>query len=157
MSRPAEYSRLQKVLHWTVAAMLAVNYFVGDGMGHFLRAKLDGESVEALGPLVHTLVGWAVLLLVLARLFLRATRAAPPAPEGGALLRLGATVVHAALYVALLALPISGMAAWYLGVHEAGDAHETIVNVIIALAAVHVAGALFHQFIRRDGLIRRMT
>ena len=31
------------------------------------------------------------------------------------------------------------------------------VFMLLALVAMHLAGVVYHQFIRRDGLIRRMT
>ena len=34
--------------------------------------------------------------------------------------------------------------------------HELLVNVLFALAGLHVAAALKHQFIDRDGLLWRM-
>ena len=38
-----------------------------------------------------------------------------------------------------------------------GELHENTVPVLLALVALHLAGVVYHQFIRKDGLIRRMT
>ena len=35
-------------------------------------------------------------------------------------------------------------------------AHEFLVNVLFALAGLHIAAALKHQFLDRDGLLLRM-
>jgi cytochrome b561 len=36
-------------------------------------------------------------------------------------------------------------------------AHEQLVNVLIVLAVLHILGAIKHQFIMKDGLMRRMS
>jgi cytochrome b561 len=36
------------------------------------------------------------------------------------------------------------------------EAHEVLSNVLIALVVVHVAAALYHHFVLRDGVLRRM-
>ena len=35
--------------------------------------------------------------------------------------------------------------------------HGIVAKLLIALIALHVAAALYHHFVRRDGLLRRMT
>jgi cytochrome b561 len=37
-----------------------------------------------------------------------------------------------------------------------GDLHGLIANIILILAGLHSAAALFHHFVRRDGVLRRM-
>jgi len=39
----------------------------------------------------------------------------------------------------------------------AHEVHETMVTVLIVLVAVHLLGALKHQFIDKDGLMNRMS
>ena len=48
-----------------------------------------------------------------------------------------------------------------LGVSEAAedfwsDMHETFAKVVMAVAILHIAAALRHEFILRDGLLSRM-
>jgi cytochrome b561 len=40
--------------------------------------------------------------------------------------------------------------------HLLEEAHEFIGNTFYAVIGVHVLAALWHQFIRHDGLLRRM-
>jgi cytochrome b561 len=41
--------------------------------------------------------------------------------------------------------------------HElAGEVHETLVKLLIALLIVHVAAALRHHFLKRDDVLLRM-
>ncbi|MDO5706866.1 MAG: cytochrome b/b6 domain-containing protein, partial [Paracoccus sp. (in: a-proteobacteria)] len=66
-------------------------------------------------------------------------------------------VVHWALYAVLILTPLSGSVAWFGGQEGAAEAHETLTSVLLALAALHVAGALYHQFVVKDGLMSRMS
>jgi cytochrome b561 len=45
---------------------------------------------------------------------------------------------------------IPGGSAW-------GEVHEALASVMLALIAVHVAAALWHQFILRDRALSRMV
>ncbi len=36
------------------------------------------------------------------------------------------------------------------------DIHENVANILIAAIALHIAGALYHHFIRRDNVLTRM-
>ena len=56
----------------------------------------------------------------------------------------------------MFAAPISGLLAWYGGVLSAADVHELFKPLIIILVVLHVAAALWHHFIRKDGLLNRM-
>jgi cytochrome b561 len=40
--------------------------------------------------------------------------------------------------------------------HAFGDLHKPTVWVLIAVVALHVAGALYHHFILKDDTLRRM-
>ena len=60
------------------------------------------------------------------------------------------------LYAIMNVAPITGMAAWFGGVLQAGELHGTVKPVIIVLVGLHIAAALYHQFIKKDGLLLRM-
>ena len=120
-------------------------------------------------------VGGAVLLFTLARLYFRSKDGVPP-PVGQSLMDKVAKGIHHALYALLILLPVSGimqvatskvcdaLRAWdasllpakFEGVPAHG-VHEILVTVLIVLAAVHVLGAIKHQFIMKDGLMERMS
>ena len=65
------------------------------------------------------------------------------------LLRLFAEIVHVAIYVLLLLLPLSGVAAWFLSIPGADSAHVLLQQALLAAIILHVAGALFQHFVRR--------
>ena len=60
------------------------------------------------------------------------------------------------LYLLIFVVPLAGMAAWFGGVEAAGEAHELLMNLMMVLVVLHVLGALYHQFVVRDGVLTRM-
>jgi cytochrome b561 len=65
---------------------------------------------------------------------------------------------HAAMYFVLLAMPVTGIAAYYLGFDSAGDVHADVLKVTLwVLIAAHVLGALAQQFYWKTNVLRRMT
>lgn len=154
----ARYSRIQIALHWLIFGLFALNYVVSDDMGRALRTKLEGGTPEQFAALVHPPVGIAILALMAIRLLVRALQGAPALPPAEKpWMDLAAKWGHIALYVLLFAVPLSGIAAWGVGIRAAGEAHEVIVNLAILAVAGHVLAALYHQFILRDGLMKRMS
>ncbi|PPB82221.1 cytochrome b561 [Albidovulum inexpectatum] len=158
--RSAEgYSRAQIVLHWAIAALMLLSFVSHEGMKDAWRAFLraTGESM-GLGAWLHVISGIAILALAAWRLGLRATRGAPSAPKGSsALMERAAAAVHWGLYAVMLGLPVTGALAWFGGIRDLGEIHEVLFNLGLALVAIHVAAALWHQFVLRDGLLKRMV
>ena len=151
------YATVQIALHWLIAVLFATNFLISDDMGRALRIKLQGGVPDQFAALVHPPVGLAILVLMVVRIGLRWWLGAPALPEGPALMNRLAHWGHLALYAVLLAVPLSGMAAWGAGISGAGDVHEIMVNLALLLVAGHVAAALFHQFVLKDNLMARMS
>jgi cytochrome b561/polyisoprenoid-binding protein YceI len=128
---------------------------------------------------LHKSVGITILLLTLARLAWRLTHRPPAAVEGGFQGFL-AKAVHTLLYAFMIAAPLTGwvvvstsrievptllfgVVPWpHLPVSRAlhgiaEEGHELLAWVGIALVLLHVAGALRHQWLLKDGLLRRMA
>lgn len=158
------------LLHWTIALALGFQLALGFAMP-------KNESGFALYQL-HKSVGITILLLSLARLAWRLTHRPPPAVEGGFQGFL-AKAVHALLYLFMIGQPLTGWAVvstsrievptllfgvvpWphlpiSRALHElAEEGHEILAWTGLALIVLHVAGALRHQFLLKDGLLRRM-
>lgn len=159
---PISFSPLQRILHWLTAALVLFNLLLPDGMSTWNRSiKRTGSATadQVASANIHAYVGIAILLLVVFRLVLRVKYGVPASPtQEPALFRLAAKAAHALLYVLLIALPLTGMAAYYLGYSGAGDLHADILKVVLwALIAGHVLGALVHQFYWKTNVLRRMT
>ena len=53
-------------------------------------------------------------------------------------------------------MPLTGATAWLFGVELAGEVHEFLKNVLIAVVALHIAGALYEHFVTRSDVLKRM-
>ncbi|HEY6631398.1 MAG TPA: cytochrome b/b6 domain-containing protein [Rhizobiaceae bacterium] len=154
------YSSLQIALHWIVVILVAFQFLAHDGIEDawraFIRHDLVPEDAYVLTYL-HIAAGVIVLVLALLRIFLRRTRGVPaPPPQEPRVLHLLAEVVHGSIYLLLILLPLSGAAAWFLGIGPAADAHEFMQNILLAAIALHVAGALFQHLVLRSQVLIRM-
>lgn len=110
---------------------------------------------QALGS-AHYWVGLVVLVLVALRLGLRFVAGAPkPADAGPKWMQAAARASHALFYVLLLAMPILGLPAFYLG-DPWGDIHALGKPAFIVLIVIHVLAALYHHFWLRDGTLKKM-
>jgi cytochrome b561 len=171
----ARYSATAIALHWLVAGLLFGQLALGWWM---IDLPKSPPGLRAGWFNIHKSIGLTIGLLMLARLWWR-TRHLPPAlpaslPRWQALC---ARANHAALYACLLLMPLSG----YLGSVFSGypikyfgmalpqwgwaspvlkefcsGVHLATVYVLMALAALHIAAALKHLVVKRDGVFARM-
>ncbi|EJZ21052.1 cytochrome b [Rhizobium sp. Pop5] len=164
MQQPSNmtYSVSQRFLHWTVALLIFFNLLFPDGMNIWHRLIRRGEvpTPEQISSAnIHAYVGIAILVFAVLRLCLRFINGVPPeVSEEPAIFRLAAKLAHAGLYILIFAMPLTGVAAYYFGIHSAGSVHADVLKVILwALIAAHVAGALLHHFYWKSNVLRRMT
>jgi len=155
---PKGYSRLQIALHWIVFALIVLQYVLHDAIAEAWEAFEHGREI-AFNPLVFQHVSTGILIAVLAfvRISVKMKRGAPALPEEEpALMKLAAKVTHLALYAFMILMPMSGAVAWFGGVENAAEAHEIMKPFLLALIALHVLGALYHQFVLKTNLMDRM-
>ncbi len=152
---PARYDRIARLLHWLVAALVLLQFATGWGWGFFER----GTDPRFYLFRTHLVAGYAVLALAVLRIGWRLTHAAPPLPAGmDRLTRIAAHATHGVLYLAILVQPVLGaVTTTALGKSlGTGRIHVGLAYVIAGIVVLHVAAALWHQFVRRDGVLLRM-
>ena len=152
------YSIYQIALHWLIAALVISQLFIGESMAAFVEAAEDDEHVSSLDARLaelHYYFGIAILALVGVRLALRLVNGTPSPPETNGSLELLGRVSHWLFYVLLVAVPVTGLLGYYFG-DPYGEIHAWSKPVFIGLIALHVVAALYHQFWRKDGLLKRM-
>lgn len=157
---PQGYSAWQVGLHWTIAVLVIFQYLANSGIEAAYHAEHRGEIASA-GDLLlanlHVIAGVSILLLAALRLMIRLRRGAPPMPpQHNIVLRMGARLTHIALYVAIFAMPFSGMAAWFGGVEQAGRAHSLGAALLFWLVILHALAALAEHFWFRTNVLTRM-
>lgn len=166
------YSRRMVIIHWLTLALLLLAWYLGDML---VDARME-KAAPLLGYFAHALLGMTILLLTALRLIYRGEDGTPPR-AGNSLLEIVGRGVHFSLYILLMLLSISGFMVLLTSAVGAalvtGDTivlpaeytgpsliphlvHEVLVYVLVAVVAVHMLGAARHQFIIRDGLMRRM-
>ena len=85
--------------------------------------------MKSLLSLLYATRGVAVLVFVAWRLVLRVTRGVPHAPAGTKpLLKLAGDAGHIALYALMIALPITGLLAFYGGLEDLGELHGEVLK-----------------------------
>ena len=152
------YSSTQIALHWTVVGLVAVQWFLGWPMSQIFEARQEGTEVALRGAAyVHIALGISIFVVMLIRLSVKLRRPVEVAPDSDhPTLRTLGKINHWAFYAVLLALPLGGIAAWFGRSEAAGAAHSLLAILLPVLIAIHVSASLFHHFVLRDGLIRRM-
>jgi cytochrome b561 len=173
---PVRYAAPARGIHWITAALVGVIIFLGLWIAYF---RPEEEAFKLRLYNVHESLGVTVWVLTLIRLAYRRRHPPPPlAADTPAAIRVAAHATHVSLYVLLLTLPVIGFLAtnaWGFPLSVFGAlplpspvgkdeelakvlalAHRIGAFAIIALIGGHIAGALYHTFIRKDGLLRRM-
>jgi cytochrome b561 len=168
------FTPLQRLLHWLMAVCILTMLFIGVGMVSTTMPKYL--------PLVavHKSLGIAILVLALIRLGVRLRYGAPPLPSDlPEPMRLAAQLSHYALYALMIGMPLLGWAMllaaaypvvafgslWLPAILPRSDslhtwlwgAHFYLAFAFFALVLVHVAAALFHALVRRDGVFETMS
>ncbi len=162
-------------LHWLIAALMVSGFTLG-----WVMTSIHGITPAKLRYVSwHKWIGVTVFALAAVRILWRATHRAPPLPRGmPRWQRAGAHLGHALLYALMIAIPITGylfsvasnVPVVYLGIVPlprliAPDptlkvifktAHLILNYSLAVLVVVHVAAALKHQWVDRDGLLARM-
>ena len=168
------YDRFSVLLHWLMAALLIAEIGLGLWMTGLPK---DASGIRAYWFNIHKSIGMTLGLLIITRVVWAIARARVAAVPMAPLLQRLAQAHHGLLYLFMLLMPLSG----FLGSVFSGypirffglklpqlaerwdDAkafmsivHECSVYTLILLIAVHVLAFVHHQFILKDGLIRRM-
>lgn len=173
------YTRTAQMLHWLMAAIFIAAWGIGFYSGNFLSYEVDG-SFKGQVISLHKNIATTIIFLVLIRIFWRYTHPVPALPDSmSPFMKVLAHLGHLALYIMLLALPITGcLFSWSAGhpapvlylfeiprlVQEDPDLLAIVKPVHIYLSWFaglliigHIAAALKHHFIDKDNILRSMT
>ena len=170
----ARFAPLQRALHWLMALCILAMLFIGVGMVSTVTPKYL--------PLVdfHKTLGVIILILVVIRLWARWRYGAPALPADlPPPMALAAKLSHYLLYGLMIVMPLLGWtmlsAAQYPVVLLGGvrlpqilpqseglhtllwGAHHYLAFLFFAVVLLHLAAALFHALVRRDGVFEAMS
>ncbi len=172
MSQVTRYPRPLALLHWLLALMIIAALVAGTVL---LGDKPNSDPSKVMGLRMHMIMGVTIGAVMVVRLIIRLRATLPPhADAGHPLLNLAAGAAHVALYLLVFSMVGSGMAlaiqSGLPGIVFGGQGilpetfaiyaprivHGLLANVLILVILAHVAGAIYHQLILKDGLMARM-
>jgi cytochrome b561 len=166
----SRYQPVLVALHWLLALMV-IGLLC---LGFFVLADMPNTDPKKLDILVwHMSGGMFVLVLMILRVIIRLRSAHPAtARTGSPVLDRLASIAHASLYVIVFLMIATGWTTGWLisGVFQPNggplpdnfavfptfQAHAVLAALLAILIAAHIAAALYHQFVLKDGLFRRM-
>ncbi|WP_296677817.1 cytochrome b [Novosphingobium sp.] len=166
----ARYSRGAVILHWLIAALIALNF----AAAWYAQNQPRDAAMQIMGN--HKAIGISILLLTLVRIGWRLTHRVPaPSADLAPWEVTLSKIVHFLLYGLMLGIPLGGWATHsafsggkpvsmfgivdFPGLPFAqnkdlgetfGGAHGTFATVMLVLLALHVAGALKHRIIDKN-------
>lgn len=175
------YDTLSQAFHWVTAIAVLAAFILGpEGFGRMLHNGIDPATRS--GIVWHESLGMLVFVLTALRLLWTLVR--PPAPqlEAAGWMRLAGKLAHLALWAMLFALPLTALltlgsegaaltllggvhldlAPWVSGsgiadLADWGDLHSLMGDVILWVAGLHAAAAIFHHLKLKDGVLASMV
>jgi cytochrome b561 len=171
MSASLKYDRRTILLHWLTAALVISLWGLAQviDLGPTPTARVYIRSA-------HILLGVAWVVIYVSRVIWRSTEGVslPPADRGW--MQMAAKAAHYGLYVLVAATLLLGLGYEAIRADDIltlgrlpsiapgdrdlrrliGGWHGTAANALLILAGLHAAAALFHQFVLKDNLLRRM-
>ncbi len=167
----ARYSAAAATFHWISAALVLVQIYLGLTFHDYPKGSAMRDSLF----MWHRTLGVVILLFTLMRLVQRLISPPPPYPvDVPTWDRAVAVWTHRLFYLLLVVIPLTGFVAVSrpgrtsvelagginiptLPLGEAiGGTHELLAWGLIVLLVLHLAGAVWHQWIRRDHAAGRM-
>lgn len=167
------YNAPARALHWLTVALMAAQFVVGytmDAEGHGRgrgrgRGSGPGRGRGRGGEFdlsdnamlkLHVALGVTILFVLLVRVLWRRRGLPPWAPT---LLRAERTLAHyteRSLLLLQFAIPATGLYLLAVNDDDAVGVHVATHVAFFVVIALHVGLVLKHQFVNRDGLLRRM-
>lgn len=173
MPKQPTYGKTAKVLHWLIAALLAVQFPIGWLMPDIRRGMAPGNPMK-----LHIAIGLVILMLIVLRLVWRLFHPVASAEGLSPCQRLTSASIHWLLYGLVFATAMCGwffasFRGWQLplfsGVllamltapgsaagHLVGGWHQAAGWALLFAIGVHVIAAFLHAFIFRDRIVQRM-
>lgn len=163
------YDRTTIVLHWLTAILVIVQWIIGRTTGLLPRGPVRVDIWS-----VHVLLGVCITVVFIARIVWRLRHGRRLPGIGTPVERVAASFVHIALYVVLGIVLALGFANTYVHgfplfnvltlpgkqdmatILRVNGWHGLAANVFAALVLLHTLAALFHHYVQRDDVMRRM-
>ena len=170
----SDWGLVARIFHWLMAALIAGQVILGK-----YAQELDRTPQKLNLMMWHKSIGVTLLFLVLLRLLWTLINPRPVSgPKTARWERTAAGLNRIGLYALMFAIPLSG---WLMNSAKnvpfslyrtlpwppltgpdkvLGELfeewHAGLVSVMLAMLAIHIAAALWHHFLKKDGVLLRM-
>jgi cytochrome b561 len=172
-SSAAKYHPVHVLIHWFIAFAMAQLLL----RGAFIMVNIPNTNPEKISALrAHMFAGSLVLVLMIVRVVLVNTTRLPESAKGPTpfFTRLK-EMVHPLLYVSIFVQALAGLGMAYQAdlpsviflhhgalpasfwIYPLRTVHYINSRILMGLITLHISGALYHTFVLRDGLVRRMS
>lgn len=168
------YGSISKLFHWLIFLLVLVMIPLGYIMGDISDKAYKAQVIN-----IHKLIGVLILVLMLLRVMWAMSNVKPSLPfQTPTWQRIAERCMHVFLYLGLIIMPLSGL----IGTVAAGRPpqldgvsimlpiaknksvagfafeyiHEPLAIILICLISIHIVAALYHHFVKRDDVLRRM-
>jgi cytochrome b561 len=149
------YSGLQIAIHWIVALLILGAFLTREGMGRALSQRIQQDLSGFDGATLHTIFGGAAFAFILVRIVVRLKNGAPE-HHGKPFEQMAVIWGHRLLYLLMIVVPALGAASWYGKMGDLGDLHEIAGKAMFVVVAGHVAMAIYHHVVKKDGTLTRI-
>jgi cytochrome b561 len=164
------YGSVAKFFHWFIAVAIIGLIIVGYSLENINSSMLYKA---------HKAIGFFVLLVVIARLLWRFSNIVPSYHALPKWMVFGANAMHYTLYALMIIVPFAGFIASNAGQYpvsflflfdmpslfankypqlgkDAMFIHKQAALIFACVIGFHILAALYHHFIRKDNILKRM-
>lgn len=179
-SSAPRYDAISRAFHWLTAIVVAIAFVLGpEHFGRLMRQGLDPATRNDI--VWHETLGILVFVLTLLRLLWVAARPAAPQIPMAPSMQMMAKLMHLALWILMLAVPVTALLALGSEAHpltllggvridqmpliansamaklaDWGDVHGFLGDAILWLAGLHAVAAIYHHVFLKDGVLLTM-
>ena len=168
------YGSLTRYLHWTMGVVI-----LGIIIAGFVMTSMENSDQKWFVYGTHKAFGVIILALIPLRLIWRLVNPQPALPKNTpAWQEKLANVNIMFLYVCMILMPLSGFIMSSFGGHpisifglftidpffqkhalagQSHEIHEVFAWAIAISVSLHIIGALYHHFVKKDNVLKRMV
>lgn len=169
------YGIVAKTMHWLIAFLIIFMLIMGATLNSISNDTLQKELIQ-----LHKAIGLLIIGLATLRILWRLMNKQPPLPADMPVWQRSlAHFSHWLLYVLLFILPLSGWLMVSYAGHSSSffglfstrlpvvidqlkayaffNIHKTLAWAMAVLLSLHILAALYHQFVKKDDVFRRMN
>lgn len=169
-----QFGSLNKFFHWSLFILVFVQVYLVNRREFFPEDA--PEKLQYI--LLHESFGLLIFFFGLGFIFVSQLGERPHTPPSSSTLeRLAAKSVHGSLFLLILLMPITGALmvllspydlmffGWQIPnfltanesrAHFFHETHSVLAFITVSLLLIHIAAAVFHHWIRKDNVLKRM-